>query len=67
MKDLYRQIAVIVLIVAGLNMGIYGLIGIDFISTILGHVLGRLIYIVVGVAAGYKCYLYYLAKFKKTV
>ncbi len=67
MRDLYRQIAMIVLIVAGLNSGLFGLFGFDLISAILGRMLGRLIFIGVGVTAGYMCYLYYLEKFKSKV
>ena len=67
MKDLnlYGQIALIILIVGGLNWGLVGLFNVNIISGILGNLLGRLIFIIVGVAAGYFCYLIYLEKFKK--
>lgn len=65
MKEMYRQIAIILLIVGGLNWGLFGLFGFNLVSAILGNLLGRLVFIVVGVAAGYMCYLYYLEKFKK--
>lgn len=65
MKEMYRQIAIIVLIVGGFNWGLFGLFGFNLVSAILGNLLGRLVFIIVGVAAGYMCYLYYLEKFKK--
>ena len=65
MKDLYRQIAIVLLVIGGLNWGFVGLFNINIISGILGGLLGRLIFILVGVAAGYLCYLYYLKKFGK--
>lgn len=65
MKEMYRQIAIIILIIGGLNWGLFGLFGLNLVTLILGTLLGRLIFIIVGVAAGYMCYLYYLEKFKK--
>ena len=67
MKDLnlYGWIAIVLLIIGGLNLGIYGIFGADVIMGIFGHLLGRLIFIVIGVAAIYKCYVIYLEKFKK--
>lgn len=65
MKAMYKQIAVIILIICGLNMGLYGLFGFDLISSLFGHLIGRLFFVVVGVAAGYMCYLFYVEKFKK--
>lgn len=64
--DLYAWIALIILIVGGINWGLEGLFNFNLISSILGNMLGRLIFIVVGVAAGYMCYLIYLLKFKKS-
>lgn len=64
MKDMYRQIAIILLIVGGLNGGLFGLFGFDLISAIFGSLIGRLIFIVIGVGAGYMCYLFYLEKMR---
>jgi len=68
MKDLslYGFIALIIVIVGGINWGLVGLFNVNIISGILGSLLGRLIFIIVGVAAGYLCYLIYLDKTKKT-
>lgn len=68
MKDLnlYGWIALILVLVGGINWGLVGLFNLDIISAILGTMLARLIFIVVGVAAGYLLYLVYLVKFKKT-
>lgn len=63
--SLYEWICVGLLIVGGLDLGIFGLLGFDLITGIFGNLIGRLIFIVMGAAAGYLCYLIYLAKFKK--
>lgn len=63
--NIYGWVAFILLIVGGLNWGIDGLFGANLISAIFGGLLGRLIFIVVGVAAGYMCYLIYIERFKK--
>lgn len=65
MKDTYRQVALILLIVGGINWGFVGLFNVNIISGILGVLLGRLVYVFVGVAAGYMCYEYYVTRFKK--
>lgn len=64
MKDLnlYGWIALIIVLVGGINLGLMGLLNTDIIMSIFGALLGRLIFIVVGVAAGYLCYLIYLEK-----
>lgn len=63
--DLYTWIAFILVIVGGINWGLVGLFNVNLVSAILGDLLGRLIFIVVGAGAGYLCYLIYLQKFKK--
>lgn len=63
--DLYTWIAFILVLVGGINWGLVGLFNVNLVSAILGDLLGRLIFIVVGVGAGYLCYLIYLQKFKK--
>ncbi|GEM_PF-999781 len=67
MKDLnwYGWIALILVLVGGINLGLLGLFNVNIISGILGVMLGRLIFIIIGVAAGYLCYLLYLEKMKK--
>ena len=69
MKELtiYGWIALILVIIGGINLGIYGLIKVDIISGIFGNLLGRLIFIVIGIAAGYICYLLYTERSKKPV
>ena len=68
MKDLtmYGWIALILVIIGGINWGLVGLFNTNIISAIFGNLLGRIIFIIVGVAAGYLCYLLYLEKSKKT-
>ena len=61
----YGWMALILLIVGGINWGLIGLFNINVVSGILGVVLGRIVFFIVGVAAGYLLYLIYLEKFKK--
>lgn len=64
---LYDSIALIIVIIGGINWGLVGLLQLNLISAIFGFgLLARLIYIIVGIAAGYLCYLIYLEKTKKT-
>jgi len=67
MKDLsfYAQIAYIIVLVGGIFWGLAGLFNVYLVTSIFGYFLGRIIYIVVGVAAGYLAYLFYLEKTKK--
>jgi uncharacterized protein len=64
--SLYGWIALILVLVGGINWGLVGLFNVNIVSAILGNMLGRLVFIVVGVAAGYLCYLLYLEKMKKS-
>ena len=65
-KDLngYRPIAYVLLVIGGLNWGLVGLLNLNLVGAIFGP-LARLIYIIVGVAAGYECYMVYVEKFAK--
>lgn len=67
MKDLtlYGWIALVIVIIGGINWGLVGLFNVNIVTSILGNMLGRLVFIIVGVAAGYLCYLIYLEKSKK--
>lgn len=64
--DLYAWIALGILIVGGVCWGLVGLFNLYLVTGIFGNFLGRLVYIVVGAAAGYICYLIYMEKFKKS-
>lgn len=58
-------IAFIIVLVGGINWGLKGLIALNIIGVILGgemSILARLVYIIVGVSAGY---LIYMTWFKK--
>lgn len=63
--NLYGQIALILVIIGGICWGLVGLFNMYLVTGILGNMLGRLVYIVVGVGAGYLCYLIYVEKTKK--
>jgi uncharacterized membrane protein YuzA (DUF378 family) len=65
--DLYSKIAFILVLVGGICWGLVGLFGFYLVTTIFGGILGRIIYIVVGVGAGWLCYKLYLEMSKKTV
>lgn len=64
MKDmaLILFIARILVLIGGINWGLVGLLGLDIVSVIFGTILARLIFIIVGVAAGFIIYQMYLEK-----
>lgn len=51
-------VALVVLVVGGLNWGLIGLAQVNVVDMIFGSMLSRLIYIVVGVAAVYVAWLW---------
>jgi uncharacterized membrane protein YuzA (DUF378 family) len=57
--ELMRTSAIIVLVVTGLNMGLYGIFNSSLLYVIFGEVLSRLFFVISGVAAGYLVYLKY--------
>jgi uncharacterized membrane protein YuzA (DUF378 family) len=63
--DIYGWVAFIAVLVGGINMGLFGIINVNLIAAIFGNLLGRLLFIGIGVGAGYLGYLLYLEKFKK--
>ena len=65
--DLYGKIALIALLVGGFDLLFVGLLDVNLILAIFGVLLGRLIFIVIGAAACYFCYLFYLGKKKPAV
>jgi uncharacterized membrane protein YuzA (DUF378 family) len=52
-KNILDWLAIILLIVGGLNWGLVGLFGVDIVSTLFGpgSMISRVIYVAVGVAA----------------
>ncbi len=54
---LLSMIAAVIVLVGAINCGLIGLLQLDLFSGILGHALGRLLFLIVGVAAGYLIYL----------
>lgn len=67
MKDLtmYGFIAQILVLIGGINWLLVGLFNVNVVTGLFGNMLGRLIFIIVGAAAVYLCYLMYLEKSKK--
>jgi hypothetical protein len=63
--NLYGWIALVVVLIGGICLGLIGLFNVFLITSVFGILLGRIIYIVIGIGAGYLCYLIYLEKFKK--
>lgn len=61
-KTTLDWIALVLVIVGGLNWGLYGLFGFDLVAAILGEfsMLSRIIYTLVGVSAVYT--IYYASK-----
>lgn len=51
-------IALVLVIVGGLNWGLVGLFSFDLVSAVLGSVpiLAKIVYVLVGIAAGYMVY-----------
>lgn len=64
--DLYSQISFALVLVGGIFWGLAGLFGVYPITAILGNLIGRIVYIAVGVGAGWLCYQIYLEKMKKS-
>jgi hypothetical protein len=60
-------IAMVLLVIGGLNWGLYGLFNLDVISAIFGEMsaLSRIIYVVVGLAAVYRVVQWLNAKSSK--
>ncbi len=69
MKELnmYSWVALILVLIGGINWGLVGLFNVNIVTGIFGMMLGRLIFIIVGVAAGYLCYLIYKERSKKVL
>lgn len=62
---LYRMVALIIVIIGGINWLLVGLFNLNLVTAIFGlGLLSRLIFIIVGLAAIYLAYLLYLEKFK---
>lgn len=57
-KNVVDWIAIILVIIGGLNWGLVGLLNFDLVDAILGSipVLAKIVYIVVGLAAVYMIY-----------
>ena len=62
--DILSYACFILLLIGGIDLGLYGIFGIDFFSTILGSFLARFVCLVIGIAAGYLIYLLVLEKKK---
>lgn len=58
-------IAIILVIIGGLNWGLYGLLGMDLVHMLLGSIpiLAQIVYILVGLAALWM--IYYVVRMKK--
>lgn len=63
-KSIIDWIAVILLIVGGLNWGLVGLLNLDLVQLIFGSIpiLAQLVYILVGVSALWKIYMVAMKK-----
>lgn len=65
MKDwgFYEWIAYVLVLIGGINWGLLGLFRLDLFATIFGiGFLNRLFLILIGVAAGYLIYKFYVSK-----
>ena len=59
--DQYSRYAFITVLVGGILWGFAGLVNL-YLTEILGGLLGRLLYLIIGAAAGWLCYQIYLEK-----
>lgn len=68
LKDmsLYNKIAFILVIVGGICWGLAGIFDFYLVTGIFGSLIGRLIYICVGIAAGWLIYQIYLEMYPKS-
>jgi uncharacterized membrane protein YuzA (DUF378 family) len=64
--DMYSQIAFVLVVVGGILWGLFGLFNVNLLTSLFGG-LGRLLYLIIGVGAGWLCYKIYLEKFKKSL
>jgi len=62
-----KTIALILVIIGGLNWGLIGLFSFDLVATILGEMtlLSRIVYILVGLAAAYMAFNSFAGKEKE--
>ncbi|MBA3661804.1 MAG: DUF378 domain-containing protein [Gammaproteobacteria bacterium] len=64
--DSYAWIALILVIIGGINWGLVGLADLNLVFALFGNGwFARIIYIIIGLAAAYLCYLIYLDRSKK--
>ena len=56
--DIIEKIALILIIVGGLNWGLYGFFGLDLVATLLGSMtlLSKIVYGAIGVSALYAAF-----------
>jgi len=64
--DTYGWVAFILVLIGGICWGIVGVFNASLMTAIFGAVLGRIIYIIVGIAALYLIYAFYVSKKKPT-
>ncbi len=64
--DLYSYICFILLLLGGIDLGFYGIFGINLFN-LLGGFLARLLCLAIGIASGYLIYLLVLEKKKRSV
>jgi uncharacterized membrane protein YuzA (DUF378 family) len=63
---LYSYAAFVALLVGGIDLGLYGILGINLFRVLLGGFLGRLVSLGIGIAAGYLIYLLVMEKKQAT-
>ncbi len=62
--DLYSYACFVLLLVGGIDLGLFGIFGVNILQAILGGFLGRVLCLIIGIAAGYLIYLLVLQKKK---
>lgn len=56
------QIVVILLLIGGVTLGLYGLFKLSLLTAIFGEALGRIIYVLIGAAAVYRIVIWFRSK-----
>ncbi len=61
-KELLEKVSYILVLVGGILWGLLGLFDLNLLGAIFGTLISRLVYIIVGVAAGYLIYIKFIKK-----
>jgi uncharacterized protein len=55
-NPMFSNVAAVLLLVGGINLGLIGLFQIDLITSILGDALGRILFVIIGISAIFRIF-----------